>query len=141
MLNPKSILKLTIFLSIFLLTLYGVNFALHWHNPDVNNEVADDIGNCLYKNAHKSLQVNSMGITFNISYTPNAEKDCFNPSFPIIHIKTDAKYNAWLHIIRTDCSDKELQEFIDGDIKLNYPFYTLEQDFYDSPYMVLHTFL
>ncbi|WP_236609804.1 hypothetical protein [Rickettsia gravesii] len=86
MLNPKSILKLTIFLSIFLLTLYGVNFALHWHNPDVNNEVADDIGNCLYKNAHTSLQVNSMGIAFNISYTPNAEKDCFNPSFPIIHI-------------------------------------------------------
>ncbi|AAL03325.1 hypothetical protein [Rickettsia conorii] len=97
MLNPKSILKLIIFLSIFLLTLYGVNFALHWHNPDVNNEVADDIGICLYKNAHKSLQVNSMGIAF-----PNAEKDCFNPSFPIIHTKTDAKHNTWFHIVRTD---------------------------------------
>ncbi|ACP53610.1 MAG: hypothetical protein QFX12_00510 [Rickettsia africae] len=102
MLNPKSILKLIIFLSIFLLTLYGVNFALHWHNSDVNNEVADDIGICLYKNAHKSLQVNSMGIAFNISYTPNAEKDCFNPSFPIIHTKTDAKHNTWFHIVRTD---------------------------------------
>ncbi|WP_016916905.1 hypothetical protein [Rickettsia honei] len=100
MLNPKSILKLIIFLSIFLLTLYGVNFALHWHNSDVNNEVADDIGICLYKNAHKSLQVNSMGIAF--SYTPNAEKDCFNSSFPIIHTKTDAKHNTWLHIVRTD---------------------------------------
>ncbi|ABV76388.1 hypothetical protein [Rickettsia rickettsii] len=72
------------------------------NNPDVNNEVADDIGICLYKNAHKSLQVNSMGIAFNISYTPNAEKDCFNTSFPIIHTKTDAKHNTWLHIVRTD---------------------------------------
>ncbi len=60
MLNPKNILKLTVFLSIFSLILYGVNFALHWHNPEVNNEVAYDIRNCLYKNAHNSLQVNSM---------------------------------------------------------------------------------
>ncbi|MFP3012409.1 MAG: hypothetical protein ACEY3D_05615 [Rickettsia sp.] len=133
MLNPKNILKLTVFLSIFSLILYGVNFALHWHNPEVNNEVAYDIRNCLYKNAHNSLQVNSMGVAFDISYTPNAEKNCVSPTFPAIHIKTGDEHNAWLHIVRTDCSDKELQEFIDGDIKLNYPFYTLEQDFYDAP--------
>ncbi|WP_341792916.1 hypothetical protein [Rickettsia endosymbiont of Ceutorhynchus obstrictus] len=123
MLNPKTILKLTVFFSIFLLIIYGVYFALHWQNPEVNTEVADDIGNCLYKNAHKSLQVNSMGVAFNISYTPNAEKDCFNPSFPIIHIKTDEEHNAWLHIVRTDYPDENLQEFIDGDIKFDYPFY------------------
>ncbi|MEY4505400.1 MAG: hypothetical protein RL154_1701 [Pseudomonadota bacterium] len=50
----KNITKLTVFLSIFLLILYGVNFALQWHSPEVNNEVADDIGNCLYKNAHNN---------------------------------------------------------------------------------------
>nr|WP_253308619.1 hypothetical protein [Rickettsia endosymbiont of Ceutorhynchus assimilis] len=112
----KNITKLSIFFGISLFILWGVNFALLWHSPEVNNEAADDIGNCLYKNAHKSLH-------FNISYTTNADKTCVNPSFPIIHIKTKQEHNAWLHIVRTDYPDENLQEFIDGDIKFDYPFY------------------
>lgn len=57
----------------------------------------------------------------------------FNPYFPIIHIKTDQEHNAWLHIIRTDCLDAALQEFIDSDGAAQSSFYTLNQDFYDAP--------
>ncbi|HJD56209.1 MAG TPA: hypothetical protein LFW21_06295 [Rickettsia endosymbiont of Pyrocoelia pectoralis] len=134
MLKLKKILKLIAFLSGFLLILYGVNFARHWHSPDLNSETDKTMHSCIYHNMdYISTVLNSMGTKFEVSSVENAGKNCFNPSFPIIHIKTAQEHNAWLHIVRTDSSDKELQEFIDGDIKLNYPFYTVDQDFYDAP--------
>ncbi|HJD65112.1 MAG TPA: hypothetical protein LFW10_03065 [Rickettsia endosymbiont of Diachasma alloeum] len=60
---------------------------MQWQSPKVNNEVTEDIGKCLYKSNYKSLEINSLEMVFNISYIPNAPRNCFNPSFPIIHIK------------------------------------------------------
>ncbi|MCC8377059.1 MAG: hypothetical protein LN567_01470 [Rickettsia endosymbiont of Graphium doson] len=128
MLKPKNIFRSICFISIFLFI-----FALQWQSPKVNNEVAEDIGNCLYKSNYKNLDLNSMERDFNISYIPNAPRNCVNPSFPIIHIKLKQEHNAWLQVVRTDCSDEKLQEFIDANVESQYPFYTLQQDFYDSP--------
>ena len=127
MLKPKNIFRSICFISIFLFI-----FSLFWQDLKINNEVAEDIGNCLYKSNYKNLKLNSMEGDFNIFYIPNAPRNCFNPSFPIIHIKLKQEHNAWLQIVRTDSSDKKLQKFIDTNVEL-YPFYTLEQDFYDAP--------
>jgi len=127
-LKYKNIFKLIGFINIFLFI-----YVLQWQSPKPNNEVAEDIGSCLYENDHKSFELNSIEGKFNVSYIPNAKKDCLNPFFPIIHIKLKQEHNAWLQVVRTDCSDKKLQEFIDASVKIQYPFYTLEQDFYDSP--------
>lgn len=111
MLKLKTILKLIGFISTFL-----VIFVLQWQSPKINNEVAEDIGNCLYKSNYKNLELNSIEGDFNISYVPNAPKNCFNSSFPIIHIKLKQEHNAWLQIVRTDSSDKKLQKFIDTNL-------------------------
>lgn len=125
MLKPKNIFRSICFISIFTLILL-------WQDLKINNEVAEDIGNCLYKSNYKNLELNSREGDFNISYIPNAPRNCFNPSFPIIHIKLKQEHNAWLQIVRTDSSDKKLQKFIDTNVEL-HPFYTLDQDFYDAP--------
>lgn len=107
MLKPKNILKLIGFISIFLFI-----FALQWQSPRINNEIAENIGNCLYKSNYKNLELNSIERDFNISYIPNAPRNCLNSSFPIIHIKLKQEHNAWLQIVRTDSSDKKLQFFL-----------------------------
>ncbi|WP_395476822.1 hypothetical protein [Rickettsia endosymbiont of Pantilius tunicatus] len=94
-------------------------YILQWQSPKVNNEVAEDIGKCLYKSNYKSLELNSLQGKFNVSYIPNAEKNCFNPSFPIIHIKLKQEHNAWLQIVHTDSLDKKLQKFIDTNVELH----------------------
>ncbi|XVN41061.1 MAG: hypothetical protein RCO49_10400 [Rickettsia endosymbiont of Argas persicus] len=86
MLKLKTFFKLIGFISIL--------FISQQQSAGINNEVVEDIGNCLYKSNYKTLELNSIEGDFNISYIPNAEKDCFNPSFPIIHIKLKQEHNA-----------------------------------------------
>ncbi|PCJ23931.1 MAG: hypothetical protein COA94_07815 [Rickettsiales bacterium] len=68
-----------------------------------------------------------------IKFIANSARTCFNPSFPIIHIKTKSDHNAWIHIVRTDAAAEELRFFIDTDKKFT-PFYNFNEDFYDAPF-------
>lgn len=89
------------------------------------------IHDCIYDNPHKNIIIND----FEINYLENSPKNCINPNFPSIHIVGKANYNAWLHLIYTDAKDPKRTInwcYIDAD-KNNYPFYTVEKDFYDAP--------
>lgn len=76
------------------------------------------------------------GGRLNVSLVKRSALDCINPYFPTIHIKTNAPHNAWLQVVFTDFKDWRLSRFIDTaeDIESEiYPFYTFENEFYDSP--------
>lgn len=112
-------------------------YAYNWQSPDNNPSAADNLHQCIYKsNKKRNLKVRSLNNAFAITYVENNGHDCFNPHFPAIHITTQAKHNAWLHVVYTDRND-DYQIFVDTvdpdkapDI---YPFYTLGQEFYDAP--------
>ena len=128
---------------VFTIILLGVLslgfYAYNWQSPDVNQSSSSNLHQCIYKSKDKrNLKVRSLNNEFAITYVENSDHHCFNPRFPAIHITTQAKHNAWLHVVYTDHNDiKDNQIFVDTvdpdkapDI---YPFYNLGQEFYDAP--------
>lgn len=111
--------------------------AYNWQSPDVNQSASSNLYQCIYQSDDKrNLKVISLNNEFVITYVENSGHDCFRPHFPVIHITTQAKHNAWLHVVYTDRND-DYQIFVDTvdpdkapDI---YPFYNLGQEFYDAP--------
>lgn len=86
-------------------------------------------------NSYKQLQNNtvilkSMGQFFEVTYLTSTP-------FPQIHIKPTQSHDGFLHLVRTDAKDPNLQCFIDAADPIKYPdiypFYTLDHDFYDAP--------
>lgn len=118
--------------------IFGFGYQLYkiysWKNPEVNIN-GKDLHSSIYDTQYKTMILESMGTIFEVNYIESACSDCINPWFPIIHITTAAaQHNAWLHIVRTDNSNKKLQKFIDtNQDSIAYPFYTRERDFYDAP--------
>ena len=106
--------------------------------PSISHNSKKSISSCIHSSAYNATQINSMGHLFEVHYVKNADQDCINPYFPAISITTKTEHNAWLHIIYTDNKNYKWQHFIDTtDSKTHptiYPFYTLEQDFYDAPF-------
>lgn len=73
---------------------------------------------------------------FEVNFVENSAKDCINPHFPIIHARTNAKHNAWLQVVYTDSKNLNLIQFVDTVSNTDnpiYPFYTLEDEFFDNP--------
>ncbi len=112
-------------------------FVFSWRSLDINRASKRSIHSCIYDGKHHTDTIESMGNEFVVSYVENADADCINPGFPSIHITTEAEHTAWLHIVRTDCSQGMWQQFIDTVDQKQcpsvFPFYTLDQDFYDAP--------
>ena len=80
-------------------------------------------------NLTEDKKIYSMNSVFYVNYVESANKDASNPYFPAIHIQTDVFHSGWLQVVRTNT---ELKCFIDTYPE-GYPFYTLDQDFYDAP--------
>ena len=119
------------------LLILGVKTAFAWKSPGVNKDSTRSAYSCIYDGKYHTCNLVSMGNTFVVDYVEHAAEECVNPSFPIIHSTTTAEHTAWLHVVRTDTARTEWQEFIDTvdqkqDLSV-YPFYTCEQDFYDTP--------
>ncbi|MEZ5315063.1 MAG: hypothetical protein R3E91_02475 [Chlamydiales bacterium] len=131
------VFRLKIVFTIILLCVLSLGFyAYNWQSPDVNQSASSNLHQCIYKSDDKSnLKVISLNNEFVITYVENSDHDCFNPYFPAIHITTQAKHNAWLHVVYTDRNDiKDNQIFVDTDKAPDiYPFYNLGQEFYDAP--------
>ena len=108
-----------------------------WKSSDVNYACKRDLYHCIYDSKHCRGTAVSMDSEFVFNYVENADSDCINPIFPAIHITTKAEHTAWLHLVSTDNIMPALQKFIDStdqkQIDTIYPFYTLNQDFYDAP--------
>lgn len=84
------------------------------------------IHNCIYQNNHEQLLLEN---NFAVSLLNNSPSNCINPNFPSIHITGTGEYNAWIHLVYTD--NEKYRTFIDSGSF--YPFYSIEQDFYDAP--------
>ncbi len=124
----KPSLSIIVLIGVFSLGLYNLQSA------KVHEVASVSIENCIHNSRYKKkLKINSLSNDFLVTYVENNAYNCCNPHFPAIHITTAAKHNAWLHIVYTD--NKEFKVFIDTVCSNNpiYPFYTLEQDFYDAP--------
>lgn len=129
--TTKNIVKLLSILLIFSIMLW----ASSWKSPDVSFGSNKNIYSCIYDRDHENTTLTSMGQKFEVKYVENANKECVNPYFPAIHISTQGEHNAWLHIVYTDAAPSKWQRFIDvAENHKAYPFYTLEQDFYDAPH-------
>lgn len=104
-----------------------------------NENFKHTIHSCIHDDSKKlKFEFSTNNSTnFEVFFVRNTQRQCINPSFPAIHIKTNASCNAWLHIVYTDAKAKNLQIFIDSENPLTknsiYPFYTFEPDFYDAP--------
>lgn len=125
-----------ILIAIPLLILLGLGFyAYQWESPDVNRAHTKSAHQALYESDYYLLSFTTMGNQFVIAVAPHAPEDAVNPHFPIAHIRTSAPHNAWLHLVRTDSNNIKLQRFIDSaeNEEELFPFYSFEQDFYDSP--------
>ncbi|MFQ3306863.1 MAG: hypothetical protein ACI8ZF_000095 [Candidatus Midichloriaceae bacterium] len=105
-----------------------------WRSSDINWMAEGNTFDCIYNDPLKN--------TFDLSYfkinlVKNSSQRCINPYFPSIHIQMNKHHNAWLHIVYTDSQEEKQKIFIDtvdfGKNNSLYPFYTLNQDFYDSP--------
>ena len=104
-----------------------------WTNPlpvVINNEICKtDIYNaCLFDRAYKTYEIDD----FTITLVANADKDCLNPWFPMIHITTSQRINGWIHVVQTDSDVEKWQLFIDAID--DYPFYNKIHQFADAPY-------
>ena len=92
---------------------------------------------CCSKNKKIHRSSTSFENKFTIELLPHNHKKSINPDFPTITIEAKTEYNAWIHIVRTDCVDETLKIFIDTLDKKTfpglYPFYTREKVFQDSP--------
>lgn len=127
--------KWIFFIAFLALLISCAMFFYNWKNPEFNRSSTKSIHQCIYGGAHHNKKISSMGNVFDINYVSKATIDCINPYFPAIHMVTNGMHNAWVHIVYTNCSNFELQKFIDmGKDPDICPFYTLEQDFYDAPH-------
>lgn len=120
----------------FLLAIVGFAwYASQWESPSLNRAYTKSAHQALYESDYYTLAYSTMGTQFLVSVAPHAPNEAINPHFPIIHMKTPAPHNAWLHIVRTDSKNRNLRRFIDSveNAEGIYPFYSLEQDFYDTP--------
>ncbi len=84
-----------------------------------------DADPCLIKN-----RLISMKNEFDVSYVKHSSRK----HFPGVHFQVnyDVRRVCWLQIVRTDCKDIKLQEFIDACDEL-FPIYTHGEHFYDIP--------
>lgn len=120
-------------LSSFSILLFSLNNYL-WKSSEVNWNHTKKIHQSIYEDKHKkSFKLISMKNSFEVNLVQNSDNTCINPYFPSIHIQTDKDHTSWFHLVVTDSKNIELQKFIDVTQKENYPFYTLEKDFYDAP--------
>lgn len=136
----KKFYLYTVIFIFFGLLILTWNFA---HRPKTFNNT---IHSCIHSNLKKlkfKFATSSSAI-FEISFVANTEQQYINPYFPAIHITTNVKHNAWIHIVYTDAKDKALRMFIDSENpnKENsiYPFYTFESGFYDAPFWTYSLF-
>lgn len=127
--KPKNY-TVMIFIILFLVLII---WLYSWKNPSTNSENINCLKECVYESPNRRKTVlNSMGTALEVNFVENSASNCFNPFFPIIHIKTGAKHDAWIHIVRTDASEEYLKLFIDT-AKEFAPFYNFQDTFYDSP--------
>ncbi len=88
---------------------------------------------CIDQYPHNKLEVSSNSNKFLVSYIKNSPKNCANHMFPSIAVSIEnLEMNGWIQIISTDSSDKAYKSFIDYGKDI-FPFYTLENIFYDGP--------
>lgn len=105
-----------------------------WQSPDINHSGETNIHTCIHsddRKLHFKLDAGG-GNNFDVYLVENSKPNCLNPYFPSIHIQASQPHNAWIHIVYTDSKAPEWRTFIDA-VKIAYPFYTYEQDFYDAP--------
>lgn len=133
------VFRLKIVFTIVLLCVLSLGFdAYNWQSPDVNQLVSSNLHQCIYKSGDKrNLKVRSLNNEFVVTYVENSDRDCFNQHFSAIHIMTQAKHNAWLHVVHIDRNDiKDNQIFVDtidpDRAPGIYPLYNLGQEFYDA---------
>jgi hypothetical protein len=128
---------MTKFINITLLTILFfmlIILAITWKSPSINTSAKVNIHTCIH-NDNKKLyfKLNAQqGVYFYIHLAENSKADCINPYFPSIHIQTNKKPNAWLHIVYIDSREQQWRIFIDSQLS-THPFYTYERDFYDAP--------
>lgn len=110
-----------------------IAIAFDWKNPrPIDRSQRTDYYIFTDKKQQKVV-ISSMRYDFDVAYVKNAQSDCAGPYFPAIHIKTQASHNAWLHLVRTDCTaEPRWLCFIDA-CREQYPFYSVRQDFSDNP--------
>ena len=131
-------IKLKIIIILFSLFIICIVIALlfRWRNPDMNPNNIACLQKCVYQNPKtKKIKLDSMSYTTEVTFIENSGIKCFNPFFPIIHIRinTNGQHNAWVHIVRTDSLDERLKIFVDTAKEFK-PFYNFEEDFYDAPH-------
>jgi hypothetical protein len=140
--KSKCCIVCIILLSILILYLYYKYQFQSYIKIDKNYK--NSIHNCIYNSKnHKHVQIYSLDNIFDIAYVENTNKYSINPYFPAININSKIEHNAWLHCINTDTVQLEFRNFIDTvDPVLFpeiYPFYTLQEDFYDAPLWKNHS--
>lgn len=121
----------SLFITFILFLIMGLGA---WKSPDVNHSGGINIHTCIHsddRKLHFKLDAGE-GNNFDVYLVENSKLNCLNPYFPSIHIQASQSHNAWIHIVYTDSKVQQLGTFIDA-VDFLYPFYTYEQDFYDSP--------
>ena len=134
-------IKLKILYSILLLlALIIIKKIVGWTSPDVNNSNVECLKECLYENSKlQKVIITSIKQKFEIDFVENSDKHCFNPFFPLIHIKIDTSPIAWIQIVRTDSSEEHLKLFVDTTPQFA-PFYNFNDTFYDAPLWIYSLF-
>lgn len=126
--------KLIIKIILFTIAATIIIICFIWKSPTINYNSSISIHNSIYNNPHYSTKIISLDKTFEVNYVKSSDKNSFNPYFPSIRIATTEPHNAWIHIIYTDSNIEKYKIFIDTCPKKDiYPYYTKDQDFYDSP--------
>lgn len=124
-------------LLLIIITLSTTIFIPRWKHATAHPQPVITIHRSIYSHAYRKAYISSMKSTFNVSYVEHTTTECINPFFPAIHITTETPHDGWIHIVYTNSQCPHLRSFVDApDPKIYpdlYPFYTLEQDFYDAP--------
>lgn len=124
----STIILIVIFSCITMQRLYN------WSNPPLNTNNRLCLKKCVYLNPKaKKIILDSMHTKLEVNFIENSARNCFNPFFPIIHIKTHTSPNAWIHIVRTDSAQEYLKIFIENDTEFS-PFYNRTDTFYNAPH-------
>ena len=119
---------------ILVVILLGVMvYCYNWQSPTINYDTKYSPEECINLDLDIKQKV-AIG-SFNIDYIENSRPSCINPYFPSIKIHSKIVHNAWLQVVYTD--QQQWKVFIDSADKekypLVYPFYTMEDNFYDAP--------
>lgn len=123
----NSIFFFVIFFSVVL-------YLITWESQDIN-EHNRSLESCIKYSTFgaTNVQILSSSYTFDVDLA-RSDSTCINPYFPTIKITAlnNDIHDAWLHIVHSDTNAEKWRVFIDAD-QNNYPFYSLNKKFLDSP--------